>query len=86
MFPDNDRPGVMSAEAALIYLQAPRLLVGERIVVATNNSGAYAVAAALRDAGARVVVADPRAARRAAQDRRPRGATSTPFMARSSRR
>jgi sarcosine oxidase subunit alpha len=61
VFPDNDRPGVMSAEAALIYLKRHDLLVGERVVVATNNSGAYAVAAALRDAGARVVVADLRA-------------------------
>lgn len=61
VFPDNDRPGVMSAEAALIYLRRHDVLVGERIVVATNNSGAYAVAAALRDAGARVVVADLRA-------------------------
>jgi sarcosine oxidase subunit alpha len=60
VFPDNDRPGVMSAEAALVYLRRYDLLVGERVVVATNNSGAYAVAAALRDAGARVVVADLR--------------------------
>jgi sarcosine oxidase subunit alpha len=61
VFPDNDRPGVMSAEAALVYLKRHDLLVGERVVVATNNSAAYAVAAALRDAGARVVVADLRA-------------------------
>ncbi|MDE3174567.1 MAG: (2Fe-2S)-binding protein [Pseudomonadota bacterium] len=58
VFPDNDRPGVMSAEAALIYLRRHDLRVGERVVVATNNSGAYAVARALRDAGARVTVAD----------------------------
>ena len=59
-FPDNDRPGVMSAEAALIYLKRHDLLVGERVVVATNNSGAYAVAAALREAGANVTLADLR--------------------------
>jgi sarcosine oxidase subunit alpha len=51
----------MSAEAALVYLRRHDILVGERIVVATNNNGAYAVAAALRDAGAQVVVADLRA-------------------------
>ncbi len=50
----------MSAEAALIYLKRHDLLVGERIVLATNNSGAYAVADALREAGARVTTADLR--------------------------
>ncbi len=39
VFPNNDRPGVMSAEAALVYLKRYDLLVGERIVLATNNSG-----------------------------------------------
>ena len=53
-FPDNDRPGVMSAEAALIYLRRYDVRVGERVVVATNNSGAYTVADALRHAGAEV--------------------------------
>ena len=48
VFADNDRPGVMSAEAALAYLRRHDVLVGERIVVATNNDSAYAVAAALQ--------------------------------------
>ena len=61
VFPDNDRPGVMSAEAALFYLRRHDLLVGERIVVATNNDKAYAVARALATAGARVAIADLRA-------------------------
>jgi sarcosine oxidase subunit alpha len=61
VFPDNDRPGVMSAEAALFYLRRHDLLVGERIVVATNNDKAYAVARALATAGARVAIADMRA-------------------------
>ena len=60
VFPDNDRPGVMSAEAALVYLRRHRVLVGERIVVATNNDKAYRVATALAEAGARVTVADTR--------------------------
>jgi sarcosine oxidase subunit alpha len=60
VFPDNDRPGVMSAEAALVYLVRHDVLVGERIVLATNNDKAYAAAAALACAGANVVVADLR--------------------------
>ena len=54
VFADNDRPGVMSADAALAYLRRHDVLVGERIVVATNNDSAYAVAAALQRAGANV--------------------------------
>ena len=44
------------------------MLVGERIVVATNNDEAYAVAAALQQAGAKVLVADTRRAAAAAPD------------------
>jgi sarcosine oxidase subunit alpha len=61
VFPDNDRPGVMSADAALFYLERHGVLVGRRIVVATNNSGALPVAAALAAAGASVTLADIRA-------------------------
>ncbi len=60
VFPDNDRPGVMSAEAALVYLKRFGVLVGQRIVVATNNDKAYGVAAALHEAGAWVMIADTR--------------------------
>jgi len=59
--PDNDRPGVMSAEAALVYLKRYGVLVGERPLLATNNDAAYAVAAALQAAGAAVTIADTRA-------------------------
>ena len=62
--PDNDRPGVMSAEAALFYLRRHRVLVGSRIVLAANNSQALAVADALRDAGAEVEIADLRSGAR----------------------
>jgi sarcosine oxidase subunit alpha len=41
--PDNDRPGVMSADAALVYLKRFGVLVGKQLVVATNNDSAYAV-------------------------------------------
>ncbi|MBV9288429.1 MAG: (2Fe-2S)-binding protein, partial [Hyphomicrobiales bacterium] len=58
--PDNDRPGVMSADAALVYLQRFGAMVGRRIAVATNNDSAYPVAEALSEAGAEVVVLDSR--------------------------
>lgn len=60
VFADNDRPGVMSAEAALYYLRRHGVLVGERIVLAANNSRALSAADALRGAGASVTVADLR--------------------------
>jgi sarcosine oxidase subunit alpha len=59
--PDNDRPGVMSPDAALVYLKRFGVLVGQRVVVATNNDSAYAVAEALAEAGAAVEVLDTRA-------------------------
>ncbi len=43
--PDNDRPGVMSADAALVYLRHFGLLVGKRVVIATNNNSVDIVAA-----------------------------------------
>jgi len=60
VFPDNDRPGVMSADAVLQYLRLYGVLAGESIVVATNNDSAYTVARALRAAGALVTLADAR--------------------------
>jgi sarcosine oxidase subunit alpha len=60
--PDNDRPGVMSADAALVYLKLYAVLVGKRVVVATNNDSAYAVAGALAEAGAEVEIVDTRVA------------------------
>ena len=54
--PDNDRPGVMSADAALVYLRRYAVLVGKRIAIATNNDSAYPVAEALAEAGAEVEI------------------------------
>ncbi len=62
VFPGNDRPGVMSADAALQYLRQYAVLPGESAVVVTNNDSAYTVAVALRRAGAAVLLADVRAA------------------------
>ena len=61
VFPDNDRPGIMSANAVLAYLRQHAVLPGRRVIVATNNDSAYATAMALRDAGATVEIADARA-------------------------
>jgi sarcosine oxidase subunit alpha len=73
VFPDNDRPGVMSAAAVLQYLREYAVLAGERVLIATNNDSAFQTAVALRDVGAVVTVADarpePGPASRAAMDR-----------------
>ena len=61
-FPDNDRPGVMSAHAALAYLNRHGVLAGDRIVVATNNSSTANVVRSLLAAGAEVTIVDSRAA------------------------
>lgn len=58
VFADNDRPGVMSADAALAYLKRHEVLVGRRVVLATANDIAYRSARALAEAGADVTVAD----------------------------
>jgi methylglutamate dehydrogenase subunit C len=61
-FPDNDRPGVMMAGAALVYLRRFGVAPGRRAVVFTNNDSAYATARALKEAGLeRVTVVDSRA-------------------------
>jgi sarcosine oxidase subunit alpha len=60
-FGNNDLPGVMSAEAALVYLRRFGVAAGRRVVVATNNGLAYETAQALAAAGADVTVVDHRA-------------------------
>lgn len=60
LFPDNDRPGVMLASAARVYLNRFGILAGRRILVATDNDSAYRTAFDLARAGADVVVADVR--------------------------
>ena len=55
VFPDNDRPGVMLAGAALKYALAYGVACGRRAVVATGNDAAYALAAALQAAGVDIV-------------------------------
>ncbi len=59
-FANNDRPGVMSAEAALFYLNCHGVLPGRRILLATAHDRSYPVARALAEAGAEVTIADAR--------------------------
>ena len=61
VFPDNDRPGVMLADAARRYLNEYGVKVGERVVIVTAHDSAYRAAIDLKDAGVEVVlVADMR--------------------------
>ncbi|MBY5268494.1 sarcosine oxidase subunit alpha family protein [Spiribacter salinus] len=59
-FPNNDRPGIMTASAVRTYLNRYAVCPGRNAVVFTNNDSAYATALALADAGAKVTVADSR--------------------------
>ncbi|MER9262748.1 sarcosine oxidase subunit alpha family protein [Mesorhizobium sp. M0619] len=60
-FANNDRPGIMLASAARIYLNRFGVLTGKQVVVATDNDSAYQAAYNLAVAGARVTIADTRA-------------------------
>ncbi len=61
VFPGNDRPGVMLADAVRTYLMRYGVKVGTRVVIATADDSAYAAATALREAGVSIVaVADLR--------------------------
>jgi sarcosine oxidase, subunit alpha len=51
LFPGNDRPGVLLADAARIYLQRYGVKVGTRAIIATSDDSAYAAGVALREAG-----------------------------------
>lgn len=57
---NNDRPGVMSAEAAHHYLNLFGAVAGRRIILSTGSDASYATAAALARAGAKVTLADSR--------------------------
>ncbi len=63
VFPNNDRPGVMLADAARVYLQRYGVKPGGRVVVATNDDSAYRAALALHAVGITIAgIADARAA------------------------
>ena len=68
VFCNNDRPGVMLAGAARRYLADCAVAPGRRIVIATNNDTAYALACELHNAGvAPLAMLDSRAEIPAAQ-------------------
>lgn len=52
VFPNNDRPGIMLASAVRQYLNRYAVLVGQKIVLVTNNDSIYSLANELRTAGA----------------------------------
>ncbi len=63
IFSDNDRPGVMLANAARSYLTRYGVKVGSRVVVFTNNDDAYRTAIALFEGGVKIAcIIDTRSA------------------------
>jgi methylglutamate dehydrogenase subunit C len=54
VFPGNDRPGVMLASAAERYVNEFGVLPGEKVVIVTNNDGAYRAAATIARAGGKI--------------------------------
>lgn len=54
VFPGNDRPGIMLADAVLAYVRRWAALPGRDAVVLTTNDSAYETAEALLDVGAGV--------------------------------
>ena len=60
VFADNDRPGVMLANAVRTYLNRYGVLAGRNITITTNNDSAYALAAEATTAGAHVLLLDTR--------------------------
>jgi sarcosine oxidase subunit alpha len=54
VFENNDRPGIMLANAAMAYVNRYAVKPADVMAVATNNDSAYAVAFTLHDNGVRV--------------------------------
>jgi sarcosine oxidase subunit alpha len=62
VFPGNDRPGIMLADAARTYLNRYGVRAGERAIVITSDDSAYRAALDMHAAGTAIVaVADLRA-------------------------
>ncbi len=63
LFPDNDRPGVMLAEAIVSFAKRHAVACGRRVLIAANSDSAYRAARDLREAGIEVAaIADARPA------------------------
>jgi len=54
VFGDNDKPGVMLADAGRIYVERHGVAPGRQVALFTNNDGAYCSVAALSAAGVEV--------------------------------
>jgi len=54
VFGDNDKPGVMLADAARLYVERHGVAPGRQVALFTNNDGAYRSVAALTAAGVTV--------------------------------
>jgi sarcosine oxidase subunit alpha len=62
-FPENDRPGIMLADAARIYVTRYGVKPGKRAVIVTANDSGYHAAMALAEAGVEIAaIADLRPA------------------------
>ena len=85
VFPDNDRPGIMLADAGRTYLQQYGVAVGRRVVVVTAHDAAYRAATELLDAGIDVTLADTRADPAIAADPRLRRLTGVTVEATAGR-
>ena len=55
VFPDNDRPGIMLADAARTYLQQYGVAAGRKVVVVAAHDSGYRAARELKAAGVEVV-------------------------------
>lgn len=74
VFPDNDRPGIMLADAARTYLQEYGVMVGRKAVIVAAHDSAYRAAHELSAAGVQIAaVADIRGPTLAAQHARDMG-------------
>ena len=62
IFGDNDQPGIMLASAIRTYLNRYSLVLGRRVLIATNNDSAWGTATDIAGTGARVTLADERSA------------------------
>ena len=59
-FNNNDTPGVMTAKSASDYLNRYGLLLGQNILICTNNDSVYETATELSKAGSKVEIIDAR--------------------------
>ena len=79
LFKDNDRPGVMLANAVRTYIRRYCVLPAKSVCVFTNNDSAYDTAIAVHEAGGAVTVVDTRQSASAVSVKRARDAGITVY-------